>query len=582
MSAAHDAMASGEDSARDQRAASAAGREAGRAVGPAHRVAARVAPAQRGPLPGGPVRGGWAPLAAPVWPSLVAALLRPDTYPHQTDDLRLVETHISWVVLAGPYAYKLKKPVDFGFLDYSTVERRAAMCADEVRLNRRLCPDVYLGVVQLCAQDGCYRIGGPGRPVEPLVKMRRLPDAGMLPHLLARGAADRRLVQRIARRLARFHAAAATGPGVDEYGALPTIRANWEENFAQTARFTGRTLPLEAREAIAAFVWHFLDTQADLFTARVAAGRVRDGHGDLHAASICIEGRRVHLFDCIEFSARYRCADVAAEVAFLAMDLDAHGRADLADGFVHAYVRATGDTDVYRLLRFYTCYRAFVRGKVLSFRLDEPGLSAAEEARRATAARAYFDLAWAYARSERPLLLAAMGLPASGKTTLAAALARRMGLVHLSSDVVRKALAGLPPTARHRVPFGQGLYGPAMTRRTYAALRRAAGRWLRAGRSVVIDATFGDPRERAALRALAARTGARLVVLHCTADEAILKARLGQREQEPHAVSDARLALWPELRAAFTPPDEMTEARAVDTSASPQDMADRVVTMLLA
>lgn len=521
-------------------------------------------------------------LAPPPGPPYLAALLRPDCYAHAADDLRLYETHISWVILAGPYAYKLKKPVSFGFLDYSTVEKRAAACAEEVRLNRRLCPDVYLGVVQLCARDGTYAVGGPGQPVEPLVWMRRLPEAGMLPHLLATGAADAALMRRIARRLARFHTTAATGPGVDEHGSLATVRANWEENFAQTRPFIGRVLSAAAFEHLERFVRRVLDERADLFARRVAAGRVRDGHGDLHAASVCVAGRRIWLFDCIEFSARYRCADVAAEVAFLAMDLDHYGRADLAEAFVGAYARLSGDAELRALLPFYTCYRAYVRGKVLALRLAEGDLGPEEAAAVRAEAAAYFDLAWAYAGGlGGPTLVVTMGLPASGKTTLAHALARRLGLVHLSSDVIRKELAGLAPTDRQEVPFGTGIYSTAATRRTYAALRRRAARWLRAGRSVVLDATFGQRAERAALPRLAARSGARLVVLYCQADDATLVRRLAARPADPHRASDARLALWPALRAAFTPPDELREAVALDATAPPPQVVERALAAFL-
>jgi predicted kinase len=362
-------------------------------------------------------------------------------------------------------------------------------------------------------------------------------------------------VRRIARRLARFHAAAATGPGVDEHGRLATVRGNWAENFAQMSPYVGRTISRGVQAAIADFVEQSLSREARLFARRVAAGRVRDGHGDLHAASVCVEGRRLHLFDCLEFAARFRCADVVAEVAFLAMDLDHHGRADLAAAFVDAYVRASGDDELRRLLDFYKCYRAYVRGKVTSFRLAEPGMTEAESGALEATARCYFDLALAYATDQgQPVLVVAMGLPASGKTTLAGGLAGRLGLVHVSSDVVRKELAGLEPTAHRTEGFGQGLYAPAMTRRTYAALHRRAGRWLRTGRSVVLDATYSRVRERRAVRRLAARLGVPLVVLVCRAGAAVLRARLAAREADSRTASDARLDLWPALRAAFEEP----------------------------
>ena len=349
-------------------------------------------------------------------PRLVASLLRPEAYPHPADRLALHETHLSWVILAGPYAYKLKKPVDLGFVDFTTVERRAAACAEEVRLNRRLCPDLYLGVadvVEVAGRPGEYAVGGPGcpgRPVEPAVRMRRLPDAGLLPALLARDAVDARLVGRIAKHLAAFHAGAATGPGVDEWGGPDAVRANWEESFAQVAPFVGRVLPPERQATIAAYVARCLAGQGATLERRVAAGRIREGHGDLHAANVCVEGRRLQLFDCLEFSPRYRCADVAAEVAFLAMDLARRGRADLADAFVRAYARASGDEGLAPLLPFYACYRAYVRGKVLALRLAEPGLAPERADELAAEACGYFDLAWAYAGGlAGPLLAVVMG-----------------------------------------------------------------------------------------------------------------------------------------------------------------------------
>jgi aminoglycoside phosphotransferase family enzyme/predicted kinase len=516
-------------------------------------------------------------------PPMVAALLRPEAYRHPADGIELHETHISWVILAGPFAYKIKKPVDFGFLDFTTRERRLADCADEIRLNRRLCPDVYLGVVDVVERDGGYFLGGPGRPIEPSVWMRRLPARGMLPAILARQAVGPRLVRGIARQLARFHALAATGPGIDEHGSLAAVRANWDENFAQAAGSVGRTVPTAIHARIVGFVERFLADHGELLERRVAEGRIREGHGDLHAGSICLEGRRVHLFDGLEFAPRFRCSDVAAEVAFLAMDLDHHGRADLAADFVDEYVRRSRDGGVPGLLGFYKCYRAYVRAKVTGLRLDQPGLSPEDRSAIEAEARAYFDLAWAYAGGLRgPTLVVTMGLPASGKTTLARGLARHLGLVHLSSDVVRKSLAGLRPTDRRAEAFGRGIYGRSMTRRTYATVRRRAQRWLRRGYPVVVDATFGNAAERDAIRRVAARAGARLLVLVCQADEATIRRRLAAREADLLTVSDARLDIWPALRAAYSAPDEIADAVALDATARPDAVLERALAAVAA
>jgi uncharacterized protein len=505
-------------------------------------------------------------------------LLRPEAFSHTARNIRLIETHISWVILAGDFAYKLRKPVNFGFLDFSTLEQRRADCQAEVELNRRLCPDLYLGVTDVVERDGRLAIGGPGAPVEPVVRMRRLPEAGMLPVLLERGDADDRLMQRLARGLADFHASAATGSGVDEHGSIAAIRANWDENFAQTS-----ALPTEKCEAIRAYVDRFLATNADLLERRVVTGRIRDGHGDLHAGSVCTARRRLYLFDCIEFNTRFRCADVAAEVAFLAMDLEHLGRADLAAVFVDAYVRYSRDAELLNVLNFYKCYRAFVRGKVLAFRLNEPNLDSAASTRIANEAHAYFELAYTYtARLMPPLLIVTMGLPASGKTTLAHGLAGRLGLVHLSSDAARKHLAGLRPTAHRVEPFERGMYGRSMTRRTYATLRHQAARWLRRGQSVVLDATFGQQVERAAVRQLARRSGAQLYVIACRADEAVLEARLAARAGDMLSTSDARLEIWPALRASFVEPTEQHVAFNADTTQPIEGLIDQIVSQIRA
>jgi predicted kinase len=380
-------------------------------------------------------------------------------------------------------------------------------------------------------------------------------------------------MRRLAQQLAEFHTRAPTGAGVDEYGSIDTLRANWDENFSQTTLID----PFK-RDTIQAYVERFIADNTALLEHRIATGRIRDGHGDLHAASVCVARRRLYLFDCIEFNARLRCADVAAEVAFLAMDLEHLGRADLASAFVEAYVRASNDAELRLLLDFYKCYRAFVRGKVLAFRLREPHLDADSAARARNESKAYFDLAYTLAHPlRRPVLIVTMGLPASGKTTLAHGLASRLGLLHLSSDIARKQLVGLRATFHTSDAFETGIYTRSMSRRTYAILRRKAARGLRRGQSVVLDATYGQPSERAALRQLARHTGARLYVILCRANEAVLHSRLAARRIDSRSVSDARPELWPLLRSAFVEPADTRVAFEADTTQPPEVLIDQIL-----
>lgn len=490
--------------------------------------------------------------------ALIQGLLREEAYRHEARDIQLHETHGAWVVLAGPYAYKLKKPVDFGFFDFSTPELRAADAEAEVRLNRRLAPSIYLGIVDIVERDGEIKVGGPGRLIERAVWMHRLPAGGMLSAELQRDSVRPSLVRRIARVMARFHATAATGPGVDEHGGHDTLTANWDENFSQCEPYVDQSVPAAEFRLIRAYVTETLRTRRALFERRVKSGRIRDGHGDLHARSICIDGRNLVIFDCIEFADRYRCADVAAEVAFLAMDLDHYGRPDLGWAFVDEYVRRSGDRELLELLDFYKCYRAVVRGKVLSLRLAEADLAPDKTAAVIAEARAYFDLATVYAGGiPRPLLVATCGLPGSGKTSLAQALAHRLGMLLISTDVVRKRRAGLHPTTRAGAAFGTGLYDARTTRATYAALRRGAALWLRRGVSVILDGTFSHPTQRGAVRRLAARAGAGFLIAQTSVADDIVSARIRARESDPTRASDATHEIYARMRATFVPPDEI-------------------------
>ncbi len=361
-----------------------------------------------------------------AYPPLVQGLLRPEAYPHRPRRIRLVETHISYVFLAGPYAYKVKKPVNFGFLDYSTLERRRHFCEEEVRLNQELCPDTHLGVVPITRSAEGFVVGGSGEVVEYAVLMRRLPENRMLDRLVRRGRVNAEVLVRLARRVAAFHAASARGPEIDRFGSLETIRFNWEENFAQTAPYIGRTLPRRWYEGIRRYVADFLQNSAELFRKRVAEGRIRDCHGDLRAESVCVEDG-ICIFDRVEFNERFRYGDVASEVAFLVMDLDVLGRPDLGYVFADAYIMASGDRELRRLLPFYQCYRAYVRGKVTGFRLDQVGTEG-EKLKVRRLARRYFRLAWDYARApQRPATVALVGAPPDIGLFLARALGCRLG-----------------------------------------------------------------------------------------------------------------------------------------------------------
>jgi len=507
-------------------------------------------------------------------PPFVRALLQPEAYPaeERPQAVRLVETHISWLFLTGRYVYKIKKPVNFGFLDFTTLERRRHFCHEEVRLNRRLSPDVYLGVVEVVRRNGTYALHGSGETVDYAVKMRQLPEDRWLSVLLEQGRAVEAEVRRVARLIARFHRSAETGPEITRTGALETVRYNAEENFQQTEKYIGLTLERPLYERIRAYTYAFLEVKEPLFRRREAEGFIRDGHGDLHTAQINLEDG-VAIIDCIEFNTRFRYADISADLAFLAMDLDFHGRPDLERALVEEWVRETGDRGARDLLPYYKCYRAYVRGKVESFRLDEPGLPEAERTAITERARRYFALAGQYARLRGPALLITSGLMGTGKSTLARGLANALGARLLASDRVRKELAGIPPQEHRYEPWEQGIYSPEFTERTYRELHDRARRLLEQGEVVVLDASYRARAWRESARRVAEGVGAPFWALETLCPREEVLRRLARRREDTSTVSDGRPELLSAQQAHFEPLEEVPPAShlRVDTSGPPEE-----------
>jgi aminoglycoside phosphotransferase family enzyme/predicted kinase len=503
-------------------------------------------------------------VSAPL-PELIQSLLRPDAYPHEAGDIELIQTHISYVVLAGAYAYKIKKPLDLHFLDYSTLDRRRLMCEEEVRLNARLCPEAYLGVEPIVRRDGGYRVGGEGEAFEYAVRMRRMPREAMMPAMLARGSVTAADIGRIARVLASFHATSASDERIARFGSPEALRANWEENFEQTAPFIGRTITRAQYDLTRDYVDRFLRDRSALIEERAAMGRVRDCHGDLRSDSIVIHpGRGICVMDCIEFNDRIRYGDVAGDVGFLAMDLDYRGRPDFADELMSAYLNAVDDETLSCMLDFYRSYRAYVRGKVESMELDEPEVPDADRAAALGRARAYFALAQGYAEKRQGRVLVVMsGLSGSGKSYVGAAVASRLGAAFLRSDVIRRRIFGVPEQGRGPKAYGEGIYTEESREQVYAALHERAAQHLRAGLPVVLDATYSRRVDRDAALRVADDTETPVLVLHVVAGEETVRRRMAQRAEEPPGASDARWETYAAQRLRFEAPDEIQADRLV-------------------
>jgi len=480
----------------------------------------------------------------PTFERILGAMRAPAFYGAGEDEpVTVAQTHISWVFAIGERAYKLKKPVTFSFLDYSSAQRRREMCEREVELNRRLAAETYLGVRGVTLAGGAPRLAREGEEaVEWLVEMRRFDPADTLAAAIAAGRAGAATLEAVGRRLAGFHAAA--GVRAPPAGDIEHVKRAADDNL-ESLLGAG---PLAPRRVFAAqrFVDAMLERHRELIAARGAAGRVRDGHGDLRAEHVLL-GEPLQILDAVEFDAGLRAIDVGADLAFLVMDVTALGRPDLARALVDGYRAAGGDPGPDELLALHAANRAWVRAKVAL--ADGPSGDPEVRARFALGER----LAW---RARLPLLVIVCGAPATGKSTLAQALAQRSGLTLVSSDATRKRLAGIGPTERAPAEA----YGAAAGERTYAALGAAAGELCIRERGAIVDATFARARERRAFAA-ALRGAPAPRYVECRVPAAVAQARARERERDPKRVSDAGPRVAAELREAFEPLEDEVAAR---------------------
>ena len=464
-----------------------------------------------------------------------------------SDPAELIETHISYVLLIGDRAYKLKKPIKTPFLDYSTREARLWACEREVALNRRLNPDVYLGVAPV--------LDVSGQPCDSLVVMRRMPAERSLSALVRSGADVADDVRRIARLVAGYHSGATRSAAISAAAGIASVRANWEANFVEMKDSVGPLLQSGASKRVEQLVRRYLSGRTPLFEERVERGMACDGHGDLKADDIfCLEdGPRI--LDCIEFNDQFRHGDVLADVAFLAMDFERLGAPDLAHAFIRSYVEFSGESHPESLIHHYIAYRAHVRAKVACIRHHQGDRKAAAEARRLLA------ICLQHLEQARVRMVLLGGLPASGKSTLAAKLSDRLGWVVLRSDEIRKDMAGLAHGASAVAATGEGLYRPELVESAYGEMLRRARLAVERGLSVILDATWREERTREDARRIAEATCADMIEMRCVAPRALLRSRLTGRSLGAAMSSDATLEVLD--RMEFKPWPSATD---VDTS----------------
>ena len=496
---------------------------------------------------------------------LVGALCEPGCYPHSVSRIEVIETHISTVLLTGEFGYKIKKPVDLGFLDFTTLERRRRCCEDEVRLNRRTAPGIYLDVVPIGGTLEHPLVGSGGPAIEHAVRMRQFAPDATLDALLRRGALAPAHVDELASSVAAFHARIAVASPETPHGSPERVWAAALDNFRQIAAHGGDTAELARLRT-----WSEAEFAGlrGLLEERRRGGFVRECHGDLHLRNVAlIDGRPVP-FDCIEFSDALRWIDVISEVAFSVMDLLEHCEQALAFRFLNGYLEGTGDYAGVALLRFYLVYRALVRAKIAAIRAGQADLQSEARMQARDELEQYVRLAGTLTERGGASLLITSGVSGSGKTTVARTLAASLGAIHLRSDLERKRLHGLAATARTSAAVGAGLYAPAASTATYGRLAELARALLPSGFPVIVDAAFLRRAERDALREVAREAGAQFLIVACDAPPGVLRERVRVRERAGQDASEATVAVLErqiETREALVP-EELAETVACDTS----------------
>ncbi len=504
---------------------------------------------------------------------MIGALTDRNRYPHPVERVQLIETHISYVLLTGRFAYKIKKPLDLGFLDFSTLAARRYYCGEELRLNRRFAPQLYLDVVAISGPDADPRMEGAGPAIEYALKMVEFPQRALLDAVLARGELLPGHIDELATALAAFHLAAARAQPGDAYGDAAHIRAPMEQNFAQLRPLLASAAESGRLDALRRWSQCEQDRLDALFAARHRAGFVRECHGDLHLGNIALVDGSPQMFDCIEFDPNLRWIDMMSELAFLDMDLAQRGRPDYAARVLNGYLEITGDYEGLRLLRYYLVYRALVRAKIARLRASQEDSSAA--AGSAAAHRREYEAYAGFAQrvivARRKALIVTHGLAGSGKTTYSQAVLEGLSALRLRSDVERKRQHGLAALARTGAQLGTGIYDEAATRSVYAELMRLAHVALEAGYPVIVDATFLERWQRDAFRRLAADLAIPFCILDCRAEQAILRQRIARRGQGAGDASEATAAVLErqiETRDAIEP-DELADVLGVNTERQP-------------
>jgi uncharacterized protein len=486
-------------------------------------------------------------------PDLIQQMLAADFYPHPvTMPIELIQTHASYVLLTGDFAYKLKKPVNFGFLDYSTIEKRQHFCQEELRLNQRAAKELYLDVLPIAKIGSKYQLGNDGEIVDYAVKMVQFPQEKLLSNMFEAGTISLVDIEEMGKVVAEFHSRADCSEYISSFGTVERIKMSIDDNYRHTEKYIDLAPPTlreraQTQEQLTetkAYTDRFLAEREQLFAQRITEGFIRECHGDLHLRNICRWQDRILLFDCIEFNEPFRFVDTMYDVAFAVMDLEARGRKDFANRFLNTYAEQTGDWEGLQVLPMYLSRQAYVRAKVTSFLLDDPGVSAAERETAVKTATDYYHQAWAYTRSQPGRLIMLSGLSGAGKSTVGKQIAGSINAIHLRSDAARKHLGKIPLSSKG----DDRLYTPEMTAKTYARLLELGAKLAAGGFTVILDAKYDRRHLRGAVIDLAQDRSIPLQIFYCTAPVEVLRDRLLRRTGD---IADATVDLLASQQAAW-------------------------------
>ncbi|MCQ4313996.1 AAA family ATPase [Pseudomonas stutzeri] len=497
--------------------------------------------------------------------ALIAALQNPALYPHPVEGFKVIETHISWVILTGTYAYKMKKPVDFGFLNFTDLAARKHFCEEELRLNQRMAPDLYLRVLPITGIVDAPVIGGSGEPIEYVLQMREFPQTQLMAEVQARGELTDAHIDALAEQIAQFHLSVPQVPSGHALNSAEAIVAPMRQNFEQIRPLLTEQADLQQLDALFDWTETSIARLQPLLAQRSQHGFIRECHGDLHLGNATIIEDKVVLFDCIEFNEPFRLIDIACDAAFLAMDLEDRGLKCQARRFINGWLERTGDYAALELLNLYKAYRALVRAKVNLFRLYQEQ-DAVQRRVILRQYRSYANLAESYSAIPSRFLAITHGVSAVGKSQVALRLVEALGALRLRSDVERKRLHGEQPQGQSS-ELDAGIYSAEAGEATYKRLHSLAETALNAGFSVVIDATYLKQQHRQTAWQAAESTGVPFVIIDCEAPDAVIEQWLAQRQAEGGDPSDATMDVVKAQQAAREPLTESEQllSRRVDT-----------------